>query len=215
MNREYVRSPDPILSANVKLIRQSSHGFSVGNAIRNNGTSWVKAQADTAANAVFGGIVVGVQNTDAFFVALPGSYITGISVTAGINYISASTAGAITTTAPSIAVPVLMADSTTSGVVMSGASGGSGGTAPTEDGTVWCSKSDLSGGEWDFTIDIGRNATGKAGTITLISPNASGNAVEIDSALVTASARKLTIREIDVCDGGVAKKMLVLASATY
>jgi hypothetical protein len=86
---------------------------------------------------------------------------------------------------------------------------------PTEDGTVRCSKSDLSGGEWVMTIDLGRNAVGKAGKIQILSPNASGVAIEMDAALVTASSKKLTIREIDVCDAGVAKKMLVLGSATY
>jgi hypothetical protein len=64
-------------------------------------------------------------------------------------------------------------------------------------------------------VDIGRNATSKAGVLTLLSPNASGDAVVIDAALVTASTKKLTVREIDVCDAGVAKKMLVLASAPY
>ncbi len=85
---------------------------------------------------------------------------------------------------------------------------------PTEDGTVLCSKSDLTG-EWVMNVDIGRNAAGKAGKIQVLSPNASGVAVEVDAALVTAAARKLTLREIDVCDAGVAKKMLILASAPY
>jgi hypothetical protein len=107
-----------------------------------------------------------------------------------------------------------MADSTKSGVLIVGAGGGAA-TPPTEDGTVWCSKSDLSGGEWVLTVDIGRNATSKAGKLQLLSPNASGVAVEIDAALVTASGKKLTIREINVCDAGLAKKMLVLGSATY
>lgn len=86
---------------------------------------------------------------------------------------------------------------------------------PTEDGTVRCSKSDLSGGEWVMTIDLGRNAVGKAGKIQILSPNATGVAIEMDAALVTASSKKLTIREIDVCDAGVGKKMLAVCSATY
>lgn len=196
-------------------VTQASHGFAVGNAIRHDGTSWVKAQADSPANAFFGGLVAAVPHPNAFVVAFPGSYVRGLTVTAGINYLSAATSGALTTTAPTIAIPVLMAVSTNRGLVLSGASGGGGVTAPTEDGTVFCSKSDLSGGEWTRVVDIGQNATGKAGVLTLISPNASGDAVVIDAALVTASGRKLTIREEDVCDGGVAKKRLVLASAPY
>jgi hypothetical protein len=199
--------------ANYRHIIQSAHGFTVGTVIRHNGTTWVKSQADTEANAFVGGMVIAVPHSGAFVVGFPGSYVTGLSVTAGINYLSAATAGALTTTAPTIKVPVLMADSTTSGVLIVGAGGSA--PPPTEDGTVWCSKSDLSGGEWDFTVDIGRNAASKAGVLTLLSPDASGDAVVIDASLVTASSKKLTIRAIDVCDAGVAKQMLVLGSAPY
>jgi hypothetical protein len=175
----------------------------------------VKSQADTAANAVVGGVVV-VKISDDEFVLATSGYVAGLSgLTAGsVHYLDATTAGALTTTAPAIAVPIIHADTATSGSLMSFWPGG-GVSAPTEDGTVFCSKSDLSGGEWDFTVDIGRNATSKAGVLTLLSPNASGDAVVIDAALVTASTKKLTVREIDVCDAGVAKKMLVLASAPY
>jgi hypothetical protein len=37
----------------------------------------------------------------------------------------------------------------------------------------------------------------------------------IDVATLTSKAKNMTLREIDVCDGGAAKKMLVLASAPY
>lgn len=100
-------------------------------------------------------------------------------------------------------------------VTMGAAVWATGEDKPTEDGTVRCAKSDLSGGEWVMTIDIGRNAAGKAGKIQILSPHASGVAIELDAALVTSAAKKLTLREIDVCDAGVAKKMLVLASAAY
>jgi len=99
--------------------------------------------------------------------------------------------------------------------VVSVAGSGSAETPPTEDGTVWCSKSDLSGGEWVMVVDIGRNATGKAGKIQIISPDAAGVAIELDAALVTASTKKITVREIDACVDGEAKKMLVLASEPY
>jgi hypothetical protein len=197
------------------VVNQTTHGFTVGNVIRHNGTSWTKSQADTAANAVVGGIVIAVLSPEVFVMATSG-YVAGLTgLTAGsVHYLSAATAGALTTTAPAIAIPIILADSATSGALQSFWAGG-GIAAPTEDGTIFCSKSDLSGGEWDFTVDIGRNAASKAGVLTLISPNASGDAVVINAELVTASTKKLTVREIDVCDAGVAKKMLVLASAPY
>jgi hypothetical protein len=46
-------------------------------------------------------------------------------------------------------------------------------------------------------------------------PGAGGDAVVIDAGLVTSAAQKMALREINVCSGGVAKKMLILASAPY
>jgi hypothetical protein len=110
-------NPPPEKTSNV--IRQATHGLSVGNVIRHNGTIWTKSQADTAANAVVGGIVIAVLSTDVFVMATAG-YVAGLSgLTAGaVHYLSAATAGALTTTAPTIAVPVLLADTTTSAVMM-------------------------------------------------------------------------------------------------
>jgi hypothetical protein len=194
------------------VVTQTTHGLAVKNVIRHDGTNWVKSKADTAANAVVGGIVIAVLSPDVFVMAT-GGYVAGLTgLTAGsVHYLDATTAGALTTTEPTISVPVIHADSTTSGGLMSMSYGP---PAPTEDGTVFCARSDLSAG-WDRTVDLGRNAVGKAGVLTLLSPNASGDAVVINAALVTSSAKVLTIREIDVCDAGTAKKMLVLASATY
>jgi hypothetical protein len=108
---------------NYRHITQTAHGFIVGNVIRHDGTEWVKSQADTAENAMVGGIVVAVPHPNAFVLAMPGSYLTGLTVTAGINYLSAATAGELTATAPTMAVAVLMADSATSGVLMAGGGG--------------------------------------------------------------------------------------------
>lgn len=55
----------------------------------------------------------------------------------------------------------------------------------------------------------GANATITIGNAT------SASAIVISPTLVTAAGRVMSIREIDVCDAGVAKKMLVLASAPY
>jgi hypothetical protein len=202
--------------ATVRMVLQASHGLAVKNPIRNNGTSWVKSQADTAANAVVGGVVIAVLSANAFIMATPGSYVAGLSgLTAGaVHYLDASTAGALTATAPAIAVPIIHADTTTSGVLMSAWPGG-GVTAPTEDGLVFASDSAGTAGEWVRDLDLGKNATGKAGVLRVRSPDAGGDAVVIDGALVTASGKKLTVREEDVCDAGVAKKRMILASAPY
>ena len=227
--------------ATMQLVRQTSHGFSVGNAIRHNGTTWVKAQADTAANAVFGGLVIAVPHANSFVVAFPGSYVRGLSVTAGINYLSAATAGALTATAPTLAVPVLMADSTSTGVIMAGASGG-GVPAAAGDGYVYATKSSDYTGEWTKTLDLGtgqRTATATVGSLdtaistdgdaVLISDAADGIEIydrsvsastplikiSLGHASLNATARQLAVREIDVCDGATAKKMLVIGSAPY
>jgi hypothetical protein len=207
-------APTQQSTASTLMVKQTTHGFAVKDVIRHNGTSWTKSQADTASNAVVGGIVVAVLSPDVFVMATAG-YVAGLSgLTAGsVHYLSAATAGALTTTAPGTAVPVLLADSTTTGVIM--ALGSSGGIAPTEDGTVFCSNSAGTAGEWVLTVDIGRNAVGKAGKIQILSPDASGVAVEIDAALVTASTKKLKIQESDVCDGAYTKKILHLRSDTY
>lgn len=120
-----------------KLLRrvvQASHGFSVGDPIRHNGTSWVKSKADTTANAVVAGIVVSVPHTGVFVVAT-GGYIPGLTgLTAGaLHYLG--TSGGLTTTAPTIAVPVLMADSTTSGVMFPTLPSNAGGGYPISVGT--------------------------------------------------------------------------------
>lgn len=200
-------------SATYRYFNKVAHGFTVGQIVRHNGTTWVKSQADTEANAAIGGMVVSIPHVNAFVIAMPGSYVVGVAVTAGLNYLSAATAGALTTTAPALKAPAFMADSTTTGILLAGA-GGSSMPTKTDDGWVFCT--DSSGnGEWTRTLDLGKNATGGAGKIQVYSPNAAGVAVEIDGALVTASGKKMTVREIDVCDAGVAKKMLVLASPAY
>lgn len=217
VRRMPVRPVSHAATATTFMVQQTTHGLAVKDVVRHNGTDWTKSQADTAANAVVGGMVIAVLSPDVFIVATPGSYVSGLSgLTAGaVHYLDASTAGALTTTAPAIAVPIIHADTTTSGVLMSAWPGGSSGVAPTEDGTVFASDSAGTAGEWVRDLDLGKNATGKAGVLRVKSPDASGDAVVIDGALVTASSKKLTVREEDVCDAGVAKKRLILASAPY
>lgn len=108
------------MDATTNVVNQTTHSLSVGNVIRHNGTSWTKSKADTAANAVVGGVVIAVLSPDVFIMAT-GGYIAGLSgLTAGaVHYLDATTAGALTTTAPSIAVPIIHADTTSSGVILS------------------------------------------------------------------------------------------------
>lgn len=106
-----------------KRITQASHGFTVGDVLRHNGTTYVKAQANSDANAEVYGMVNEVIDVNEFRLATEG-YITGLSgLTAGTTYyLSSSVAGAITATEPStagqISKPVLISDSTTSGYVI-------------------------------------------------------------------------------------------------
>jgi hypothetical protein len=177
-------------AATTVMVQQSAHGFAVKDVLRHNGTSWAKAQADTAANAVVGGIVVAVVSPDVFVLATAG-YIAGLSgLTAGsVHYLSAATAGALTTTAPGTPVAVLLADSTTSGALMAMGNG--------------------------VPNPLILGSASADGAIQIYGDTANGVVVDIQGNAVTTTAKALSIREIDVCDAGVAKKMLVLASAPY
>lgn len=104
--------------SNRETYTQSSHGFSVGNVIRHNGTIWVKAQADSEANSRAQGVVEYVNGND-FTVVFSGYIsITAWGLTGGSPYyLDASTAGAITTTAPVFKKPILIALSATEALV--------------------------------------------------------------------------------------------------
>jgi hypothetical protein len=101
-------------------IAQAAHGLAVGNVVRHNGTSYVKAQANSAANAEVVGIVAAVADVNNFTLHY-GGRITGLSaLTAGnVYYLDDDTSGLLTATEPpdagDVSKPLLMADSTTSG----------------------------------------------------------------------------------------------------
>jgi len=102
-------------------VTQTSHGLSVGDVVRFNGTNYVKAQADSATNAEAIGVVSAVANANNF-TFLTNGYITGLSgLTAGtVYFLSPTTSGALTSTEPStvgqVSKPLMVATSTTSGV---------------------------------------------------------------------------------------------------
>lgn len=87
-------------------ITQTAHGFLIGDCIRHNGSTWVKAQADSLANSNGAGIVVAKTAND-FIVSYGGrATLAGAgrlygSLTVGSTYyLSNATAGLATTTAP-------------------------------------------------------------------------------------------------------------------
>lgn len=101
-------------------VTQASHGFSVGNALRHDGSTWVKAKADDPTTAYVTGVVSSVT-TNTFELITTGP-ITLSGLTAGSTYyLSDATAGALTTSPPytnaTVSKPVLYATSTTTGVV--------------------------------------------------------------------------------------------------
>jgi hypothetical protein len=86
-------------------VTQTAHGFVAGDIIRNSGTAntYAKAQADSAAHAEIVGIVTVVTDANTFTITTQGLVTTGVpAVTAGtVMFLSASTAGALTSTEPS------------------------------------------------------------------------------------------------------------------
>ena len=104
-------------------VTQVSHGFSVGQCLYLNGSTYTLAQANTANTAETVGVVTNILSADIFQVTELG-YTKGLSgLTAGtVYFLSDSVAGALTATEPtvvgSISKPLLLADSATSGYVL-------------------------------------------------------------------------------------------------
>ena len=101
-------------------VAQSSHGLAVGDVIYNNGTNYVKAQANSETSlGLF--VVSAVADTNNFTATFSGK-ITLSSLTAGQFYfVSPTTAGDFTTTEPTgsnFSNPILFALSTTEAVVL-------------------------------------------------------------------------------------------------
>ena len=100
-------------------VTQSSHGLAVGDVIYNNGSAYVKAQANaTGTLGLF--VVSAVADTNTFTATFSGK-ITLSSLTAGQYYfVSTTTAGDFTATEPTSGYsnPILFALSTTEAVVL-------------------------------------------------------------------------------------------------
>ena len=93
-------------------ITQSSHGFAVKDAIRHNGSSWVKAQANATSTLALG-IVTKVADSNTFTVAQSGRFeLSSHGLTVGQwYYLSADAAGGLVTTEPTISQPIVYVES--------------------------------------------------------------------------------------------------------
>lgn len=102
-------------------IPQASHGFSVGDLLYLNSSTYTKAVATSAAAAEVVGIVSAIAGVNDFTLQF-GGRVTGLSgLTTGAVYFLHTTAGQASTTEPStagqVSKPVYIADSTTSAIL--------------------------------------------------------------------------------------------------
>lgn len=83
-------------------ITQSSHGFVATNAIYHNGTTWAKAQGNTIATSTDVWIVTSVPTSNTFIAVRAGRVtVASHGLTPGsVYFLSATSAGALTTTRP-------------------------------------------------------------------------------------------------------------------
>ena len=93
-------------------ITQSSHGFAVKDAIRHNGSSWVKAQANATSTLALG-IVTAVADSNNFTIAQSGRFeLSSHGLTVGQwYYLSSAAAGGLVTTEPAISQPIVYVES--------------------------------------------------------------------------------------------------------
>lgn len=110
-------------SGGVQAITQAGHGFSAGQVVYLNGSTYALAKADSVTTAETVGIISSITSPDIFQLTITGyiKYLSGF--TAGtVYFLSATVAGALTAVEPtaigSVTKPILIADSTTSGYVL-------------------------------------------------------------------------------------------------
>ena len=92
-------------------VTQNSHGFVAKDAIRHNGSAWVKAQANAASTLALGIVTESATNT--FTVAQSGRFeISSHGLTVGQwYYLSAAAAGGLVSTEPAISQPIVYVES--------------------------------------------------------------------------------------------------------
>lgn len=98
-------------------VTQAGHGFATGDAIYYTGSAWAKAKADVASTLAVA--LADVTDVNTFNAKFSGE-ITGLSgLTAGqYYYVSEDTAGELTSTEPALSNPILLALTTTSGMIL-------------------------------------------------------------------------------------------------
>jgi len=110
-------------SVTIAGISQASHGLAVGEAVYYTGTIYDEAIATSAAAAEVVGIVSNVTDANTFDLTVAGQ-VTGLSslTAGGVYFLSDTVAGQLTLTEPStagrISKPVLVATSTTAGIIV-------------------------------------------------------------------------------------------------
>lgn len=118
-------------------VTQASHGLSVGDVVRFDGTDYVQATADTAGNAEAVGVVTLVDGDDfAFQTAGVVSTLSGLTP-GDLYYLQDD--GSLGTSPGTVEKPVLIATSATTAVLIlaiSGAGGGGGGAWGSITGTL-------------------------------------------------------------------------------
>jgi hypothetical protein len=93
-------------------INQVAHGFAPLDAVRFNGFSWVKAQANDISTTALG-LVVAVADNDNFTFAMSGRYAIGALTSDEWYYLSDTVAGGLTPTEPGISQPIVYAEDST------------------------------------------------------------------------------------------------------
>lgn len=112
---------EPHVTRSVRhVINQTGHGLVVGDVVRFDGINYVKARADTAANAEVVGIVSALAGANDFTFTSSGKVSGLTGLTAGTDYfLSPTTAGLLTATPPStngqVVKPLFIADTATTG----------------------------------------------------------------------------------------------------
>jgi hypothetical protein len=90
-------------SLSTPTITQAAHGFAVGNAIRYTGSAWAKGKADTLATSRGNWVVTSVPTVNTFIACRVGRVTVtghGLGAAGTLLYLSADTAGALTSTRP-------------------------------------------------------------------------------------------------------------------
>lgn len=126
-----------------RYITQTAHGLQVGWLARANAGLLVASVADSPAHAHHNGLVVHVPHANALVLALPGSFLTGLSgLTPGPMYIHPTSNGLLTATAPTHMRLAFFALTTTSGFLLPDGpcctvSTGDPGSTAAADGDIW------------------------------------------------------------------------------